>query len=640
MRVTADRLNVRGTPAIEPDNVLGGLEQGQVVSAVGRSGDWVQIVFGAGRAFVNKTFVEPVTSSAPSNPAASHPISTATSPAQTSETAATPAAVTPGSNQPAPAAAQTAAEPAVHVVAPESSSPAAHAPGPGEGTTTSVPTTKPITPPLQPPGAAGARSLGMAGERPPAGSFTPNTADHTPAATPYAGTMDARGGRALTDASYMSGYHHLAGGASLSDAPTKPAEGEILNKIRLDNRQIDPASLRVLQNRLGIKNVTGAMNTETLRKLMQDHHPFSVEALLSGKMLGADLTILTRAGNGYGAHGDGHTLRDNSPVAEGEHKADAMARVAGFADYAEMKASFVTLELFGQPLGRGLPFLAQRLKLADAYLRQRIPEADGVTDQKKLKAIAQEKLQWDGSGNGAYADNLEDIAKASGGRYGAHFHASGLAIDINPSKNPYVFVLGSMTTTDSKTKKIERTIDGVLADHLRYAAQIYGGEEVTPTTMMDWSKHLSSEELAAKIDMVSHSLNLYLTLCETGTDDEIKTRFRNAGYAPDKATELVIAARKFGKKAPDTRRYWQDNLGRDRATGLTTHSMDMIVALRDVAGLSWGGTEMSEGSSGDFMHFDCRGTDVGKKLFAFAMHNRGAERAPTPTHPDATHRTP
>jgi hypothetical protein len=257
-------------------------------------------------------------------------------------------------------------------------------------------------------------------EHPPEGSHTPNTANHTPAATAYTGTMDSRGGKALDDTSYLKDYHHLAGGASLADEPTKPHEAELLNKIRIDHRKIDPISLRTLQEKLAIKNATGAMNTETLRKLMHDHATFSVNGLLSGTLLGADLVIVAHGGNGYGPNGNGRSLRGNSAVAEGEHKADAMARVAGFADYAEMKSKFTSLELFGQPLGRGLPFLAERLKLADAYLRQRIPEAAGLHDQKKLAAIAQQKLQWDGTGNGAYADNVADIAKASGGRYGAH----------------------------------------------------------------------------------------------------------------------------------------------------------------------------------------------------------------------------
>jgi len=583
VRVNAPHgLRVRSGPDQNADNVIGMLDHHATVMPASRAGEWLGIQHQGVPGFINSQFVVSAKTPVPSAAPVQQELHTAS-------------AAPPPTPAPTPAQVPTSA--------------------PNEG---------------RPPDHAITHAVATE-ERPLAGSATPNTADHSPATTPYAGAMDSRGGKKLDDTSYMGQYHHLAGGGSLADNPTTAHEGELLNQIRLDHRQIDPVSLRTLQEKAGIKNATGAMTTETLRKLMLDHRSFTVNGLLSGTLLGADLVIVTRGGNGFGPDGNGAALRGNEPVAEGEHKADAMAKVAGFSDYAEMKASFTSLELFGQPLGRGLPFLAERLKLADAYLRQRIPEAAGVTDRKRLAAIAEEKLRWDGTGNGAYADSTADIAKASGGRYGAHFHASGLAIDINPSKNPYVFVLGSMKTNPTG-KKVEESIDGVIADHLRYAAQIFGGEEITPHEMMKWSKTLSSEELAAKIDMASHSLNLYLDLCETGSDEKIETAFKNAGYADDKAKALLAEARKFGKKAPGVRRYWQDNLGRDQATGLTTHSTELIVALRDVAGLSWGGTEMSEGSSGDFMHFDCRGTAVGQKLYAFAMHNRGAEPATAAAH--------
>lgn len=616
VRVTADRLNVRLEPRVADENVVGGLARGATVMPLRRNGEWIQINYRGQQAYIHSGFVEH-TQAAPAQPqvaAAATPTAAPTT-ATATPTAAMPTATTPTTTTPA-ATTPTATTPTA--ATPTATTPA-HAP-----TVAHVPTPAPTM-----------TTATAATETPPPGSSTPNTADHTPAATPYAGAMDARGGKALTDTSYMASYHHLVGGGSLADAPTTPAEGEVLNKIRLDTRKIDPASMRALQQRLGIQNASGAMNTETLRKLKQEHPTFTVESLLSGQLLGADLAIAL-GGTGFGADRNGHALRDNTATAEGERKADAMARVAGFADYATMHRSFVRLELFGQPLGMGLPFLADRLRLADAYLRQRVPEAAGINDRDRLRELAQQKLQWDGKGNGAYADNADDIGKPSGGRTGAHFHANGLAIDLNPSNNPFVFATGSMKTTiDGKTGD---SMDGIIANHLRYAAQIFGGEEITPKTMMKWSKELSSEELAAKIDMASHSLTLYLELCESATDEILETRFVNVGYPANKAKELAKSARKFGHSAPHVRRVWQDNLGRSNATGLTTHSMDIIVALRDVAGLSWGGTEMSEGASGDFMHFDCRGTSLGQKLFAFAMNNRGAERVATPAHgPDNHH---
>lgn len=51
-----------------------------------------------------------------------------------------------------------------------------------------------------------------------------------------------------------------------------------------------------------------------------------------------------------------------------------------------------------------------------------------------------------------------------------------------------------------------------------------------------------------------------------------------------------------------------------------------MIALRDVAGLAWGGTEMSMIENGDFMHFDCRLTDFGHSVYraGAAAHKKAA----------------
>jgi hypothetical protein len=58
--------------------------------------------------------------------------------------------------------------------------------------------------------------------------------------------------------------------------------------------------------------------------------------------------------------------------------------------------------------------------------------------------------------------------------------------------------------------------------------------------------------------------------------------------------------------------------GRAHAQAPTNLTQEMVIALRDVAGLAWGGTEMISIENGDFMHFDCRLTD-----FGHAVHEAG-----------------
>src|SRR5262249_22957933 len=61
LRVTADRLNVRRSPQISADNVLGGLDRGAVITPPAREGEWVRIEFHGMPAFIHGSYVEPVT---------------------------------------------------------------------------------------------------------------------------------------------------------------------------------------------------------------------------------------------------------------------------------------------------------------------------------------------------------------------------------------------------------------------------------------------------------------------------------------------------------------------------------------------------------------------------------------------------
>ncbi len=46
---------------------------------------------------------------------------------------------------------------------------------------------------------------------------------------------------------------------------------------------------------------------------------------------------------------------------------------------------------------------------------------------------------------------------------------------------------------------------------------------------------------------------------------------------------------------------------------------DLVIALRDVAGLAWGASDFGGSANGDFMHFDCR-HDYSRAQLAAAMH--------------------
>lgn len=55
--------------------------------------------------------------------------------------------------------------------------------------------------------------------------------------------------------------------------------------------------------------------------------------------------------------------------------------------------------------------------------------------------------------------------------------------------------------------------------------------------------------------------------------------------------------------------------------------LEPLLALRDAAGLAWGGVEMSSNENGDFMHFDCRNDPFGKAVYDHARKNKKAAKA-------------
>jgi len=140
------------------------------------------------------------------------------------------------------------------------------------------------------------------------------------------------------------------------------------------------------------------------------------------------------------------------------------------------------------------------------------------------------------------------------------------------------------------------------------ATKIYGGEPIDPKTLMDWSKKSSSEELIQRVTATSDAFVKYLELSKK-SKEEILAALAKAGYSTDDAkTELpnVQKAEGLFHKAD----------GRKQATALTNIHEELLIALRDVAGLSWGGTEMSMRENGDFMHFDCRDTTFGYAVYS------------------------
>ncbi len=373
---------------------------------------------------------------------------------------------------------------------------------------------------------------------------------------------------------------------------TTPEEAGVLNGIRASVKRLDPKWVLGLQAKLQVKNATGVFNTETLRAVRgaAGEPKLSAAAILKESFLQG-----LHEGEPY-MEGDVLGKLNQAPKAGATTPADRTAQDMGYASHAAWKATWVDITLLGKTLGPGHPHLAARVRAADAFLKERHPGMDVATIRKTIG--------WDGSGNGAYDT---DAAKGE-----AHQHTMGLAIDVEKAQNPYIF--------RGKTKHDGDEADDWYEKFFKHACKVYGGEPITAANMMAWSKEMSTEELFEKIHATSEATRQYLELAHKD-DETIEATLLKAGYKPSEVKAEV------GKVKARNKVFHNPKRKQTEAKAITNISEELLLALRDAAGLAWGGVEMSGNENGDFMHFDCRNDPFGKAVYDHARKNKKAAKA-------------
>jgi len=398
---------------------------------------------------------------------------------------------------------------------------------------------------------------------------------------------------ALAPGGPANGFKPLAG--NQKEAPTRPDEAKVLNALRAATHRFDPKWLAEAQGKLGVSDASGAMNTETLRKL-REH--------AGDQKLGAD-KILDRAFLNQVLEGEPflHSeegFKHQAPDGSASTNADHAAQAAGYASYAAYKKDMHDFKFLGVK-GRFQvhDYLKARLEAAEGFLRSRHP---GKDDKDIVKAIG-----WNGTIVGSYGADEASVAQGM-----AHMHTMGLAVDFDPEANPYIFDKSNYGSGADWWY-------GWYHDMFRNSVRVYGGEAITEQSMMEWSQKLSTEELQARIEQASQSFEKYLSLGEKDKETIVAT-LKGAGFsdveANDQADQLKGHSGKYKKSARDI-----FNVRGNGAHGITNLRQELLVALRDVAGLAWGGTEMSGVENGDFMHFDCR-----NDAFGYAVYSKHAPK--------------
>lgn len=392
-----------------------------------------------------------------------------------------------------------------------------------------------------------------------------------------------------------SGFTTLDG-KPVESVHTTAEEAGVLNALRMHAQRFDPAWVMTLQSHLQVGDASGAFNTETLRAIRAKKGDPKLGAT---ELLDEEFLKSLEPGAPFLAAPDGLNERQKrNPKAT--HTGDRLAQHAGYADFKAWKSAWVDISLLGVPLkgqglGKGHPLIASRVAAAEAFLRAR---HTGLSDEK-----IREKIGWNGLGNASYKEASDHVLSTEND--GGGMHSMGLALDIDPKRNPWIFRGHDPGDKDSSDNFYEKLI--------AKANRIYGekGATFNAAAMAKWSREMSSEELWAKVNASSDALAHYLQLCGRIKTDHagVEQTLLDAGFKKSELAGEIAKMRRYPSMFHNTG-------GQEEANSLTNISEELLVALRDAGGLAWGGSEMSSNANGDFMHFDLRNDGgVGQRMY-------------------------
>lgn len=328
----------------------------------------------------------------------------------------------------------------------------------------------------------------------------------------------------------------------------------------------------------GLK-VTGFLRKDTLPKLLE-RFPALAEAKGSEHKREAP-------GKDAGADTSGDPIEDKA--------VRACQLGTGMRDYVSkfQKGTFLGGPVTGRP-----EFLA-RLGAARRYLELKIGKPD-----------AQVGKQLGSSVSNSYRPSSPGSPQA--------YHGIGQALDIDSSRNPWVVGNPQAKAANEGTTSI-----------IRHASTLMGhGEAFDAATLSKWAQSMPTEELFDKLESSNTALREYRQIANDPA--AIKAQFEARMARPKPMTGDEAKLEYWLKKVPlhhkmllGEKSNWH---AQDENLGFMDQSKELVVALRDVAGLRWGATDMGESQSSDMMHWDNHNDGDAHRLWAKVKAMRDAEK--------------
>jgi hypothetical protein len=282
-------------------------------------------------------------------------------------------------------------------------------------------------------------------------------------------------------------------------------------------------------------------------------------------------------------------------------KAEVAAATGGVYTPENWFDHMVNIAFLGRTFRNGIhAVLAKKLRIAERHLLAQ-PAFQG-----KTPAALGQQLRIVEEHRGARPDQTTSKS----------VHTAGLAVDINYIGNPWI--AGNVGSPKGNP---------VFTDVISRATLLVGGgilapeERLTPTFLHRLSSRPTSE-IYAVLERYDRYVRDYFTL--DGALDGVRLRLlsNQMRVHPDVLARMILP----GEGVDAAARRWLRQIGEDRtrlrAGNFGTHreprrgflnlDRELVIALRDVAGLAWGAVDFGANASGDMMHFDCRRDGVGR----------------------------
>lgn len=270
--------------------------------------------------------------------------------------------------------------------------------------------------------------------------------------------------------------------------------------------------------------------------------------------------------------------RGNTAAPENE----AVRLVGAAPDYPAYAASLKAMDFLGHSV-IGHPEFLGRLHNAVKYLKGKFPGKNEREIGEQMGIV--ETSHFRKSGAAKKDDEM--------------YHGLGFALDVNAPQNNWLFSHGARGVK--------------LGDTMKHVGDLFGQAVIRGAADMSKAARAgTTEEAFAALDASNEALKRYRTFKNDPAALE-------AHLASEKAPPAAKSkgARRWLKTIEDDEKWLEKHLRKNPAedgpAGFMDFKKELIIALRDAAGLRWGGADLGK-DNGDLMHFDGGTMSTAQKL--------------------------